>query len=740
MRRAVVIALTGLLLGSAASAQIAPDLAQKIDSDIKPDDVRDWNRLMAAEPNHVGSPHDKQNADFILAQFKSWGWDAHIEAFKVLYPTPISETLEMLGPKPFTAMLQEPPIPGDSSATAREYALPAYVAYQGDGDVTAPLVYVNYGNVDDYKRLAQLGISVKGKIVIARYGEGWRGLKPKLAQDHGAIGCLIYSDPADDGYSVDLPYPAGAARPPQGIQRGSVMDMMIYPGDPLTPGVGATDDARRLTREDAATVLKIPALPISYGDASVMMAAMDGPVAPAAWRGHLGITYRVGGGGPPVHMLVKSDWSLKTIYDVIATLHGASYPDQWVVRGNHHDGWVFGASDPLAGMAAMLAEAKALGDLQKAGWKPKRSIVYTSWDGEEPMLLGSTEWAETHADELQKKAVLYINSDGNGRGTLAIGGSEDLEKFAADTMAGQIDPETGLAVADRRRAKLETSGGEDDHTRAMARWAGDTSRNMPIAPLGSGSDYTPFLQHLGIDTIDFGYSGEGSSSGVYHSRYDTFEHHSKFVDPGFVYDAMLAKTITRAVLLAADSNLPLQQPGDFADACAQYASELKKLADDHRTAAQNQAKLLAANAYALSADPRLPHADPVALKTVPAFDFAPLDDAVTALKKSAAAYDAAIAAKGAQLSPAARGKLLGLMQSLDQTLLLDQGLPGRPWYRNSLYAPGRFTGYGAKTMPGIREAIEDERLEDVQTYIGLTAGTLKAYAARLDQAVALLQG
>jgi len=739
MRRTALIALTGLLLASAASAQIPADRTQQLDSDIKPDQVRDWNKHMAAEPNHVGSPHDKINADFILAQFKSWGWDAHIESFKVLYPTPISEKLEMLGPKPFTAMLQEPPIPGDSSATAKDYALPAYVAYQGDGDVTAPLVYVNYGNVDDYKRLEQLGISVKGKIVIARYGEGWRGLKPKLAQDHGAIGCLIYSDPADDGYSVGLPYPKGPARPPHGIQRGSVMDMMIYPGDPLTPGVGATADAKRLSREDAATVLKIPALPISYADAQVMMAAMDGPVAPASWRGHLGITYRVGGGGPPVHMAVKSDWSLKTIDDVIATLHGAVYPDQWVVRGNHHDGWVFGASDPLAGMAAMLAEAKALGDMHKAGWQPKRSIVYTSWDGEEPMLLGSTEWAETHADELQKKAVLYINSDGNGRGILNISGSEDLEKFAGDVMAGMTDPETGLAVADRRRAKLQTGGAEDDHARAMATRAGDRTKNMPISPLGSGSDYTPFLQHLGIDTIDFGYSGEGNSNGVYHSRYDTFEHHSKFVDPGFVYDAMLAKTIGRAVLLAADSPLPLQQTADFADACAQYASELKKLADDRRNAAQNQAKLLAANAYNLSADPRLPHANPIQLKTVPAFDFAPLDNAVAGLKKSAAAYDSAVAAKGAALSPAARAQLLGLMQSLDQTLLLDQGLPGRPWYKNALYAPGRFTGYGAKTMPGIREAIEDERLDDVQTYIGLTADTLKAYAARLDQATAILK-
>ena len=744
MRRSIFVALTGLLLTGAASAQnTAPGFAteaRQLDSDIHPDEIRDWMKQMAAEPNHVGSPHDKANADFLLAQFKSWGWDAHIETYKVLYPTPISESLQMLGANPFTATLQEKDIPGDTTSTAKEPSLPAYLAYQGDGDVTAPLVYVNYGIVDDYKRLEQTGISVKGKIVIVRYGESWRGLKVKLAQDHGAAGVLIYSDPADDGYSTDLPYPQGAARPPQGIQRGSAQDMMIYPGDPLTPGIAATENAKRLTREEAQTIMKIPALPISYADAAVLMAAMDGPVAPSAWRGHMAITYKVGGGGPPVHLAVKSEWGLKPAYDVIATLKGSTAPDQWIIRGNHHDGWVFGASDPLAGMTAMMAEAKALGALHKAGWKPKRTIVYTSWDAEEPMLLGSTEWAEDHAAELQKKAVLYINSDGNGRGILNIGGSEDMEKFADTAIADLVDPETGQLVAARRRARLQTSASADDHARFMGRVAADTTKDMPVEPLGSGSDYTPFLQHLGIDTLDFGYGGEGSSAGVYHSRYDTFEHHSKFVDPGFVYDALLAKTVGRAVLLAADSELPLQQTGDFADASAQYVTELKKLADDHRTAAENQAKLLASNAYGLSADPTKPHADPTALKAVPKLDFSPLDDAVAALKKSAAAFDGAMAAKGAQLSAKDRARLMALMAPLDQELLAQAGLPGREWYKSLLYAPGRYTGYGTKTMPGVREAIEEERFDDAAKYTGLTAAALKAYAAKLDQAVQILNG
>ena len=744
MRHSLLLAVAGLLLIGGAQAQNnAPDntaLGRQLDSYIKPDEIRDWMKQMAAEPNHVGSPHDKANADFLLAQFKAWGWDAHIETYKVLYPTPISETLEMGGARPFTATLQEKDIPGDTTSTAKEPSLPAYLAYQGDGDVTAPLVYVNYGVVEDYKRLEQTGISVKGKIVIVRYGESWRGLKVKLAQDHGAVGALIYSDPADDGYSNDLPYPLGASRPPQGIQRGSAQDMMIYPGDPLTPGIAATDNAKRLTPQEAVTVMKIPALPISYADAAVMMAAMDGPVAPAAWRGHMAITYRVGGGGPPVHLAVKSDWGLKPAYNVIATLKGSVAPDQWVIRGNHHDGWVFGASDPLAGMTAMMAEAKALGAMKKAGWKPKRSIVYTSWDAEEPMLLGSTEWAEDHAAELQKKAVLYINSDGNGRGILNIGGSEDLEQFAAEAIKDITDPETGMQVGVRRRARLQTSASADEHARFIARVAGDPARDMPIEPLGSGSDYTPFLQHLGIETIDFGYGGEGSSSGVYHSRYDTFEHHSKFVDPGFVYDALLAKTIGRAVLLAANSDLPIVETGDFADASAQYVTELKKLADDHRTAAENQAKLLAADAYNRAADPTKPHANPTALKTVPKFDFGAMDQAVTALKKSAGAFDTALATKGTQLSVKDRTRLMALVGPLDQSLLLEAGLPDRPWYKSLLYAPGRFTGYGTKTMPGIREGIEDERFDDASKYIGLTAEALKAYSAKLDQATQMLNG
>jgi N-acetylated-alpha-linked acidic dipeptidase len=753
MRRITRFGATGLLcagalLGVQATLAATDDQASLeagFDASIHPDDLRDWMKSLASQPNHVGSPHDKANAEWILAQFKSWGWDAHIETFDVLYPTPIEESLELIAPKRFKVTLQEPPIKGDTSATATEPALPAYLAFQGDGDVKGDIVYVNYGMKDDYDTLEKLGVSVKGTIVIARYGEGWRGLKPRLAQEHGAIGCIIYSDPHDDGYAQEATYPAGAMRPPHGIQRGSVEDMTLYPGDALTPGVGATKDAKRLAIADAPVILKIPALPISYADAQVLLSAIGGQVAPAGWRGSLPITYRVGPGNAIVHLAVKSDWSLKPIYDVVATMKGSTYPDQWIVRGNHHDGWVFGASDPLSGQVALLSEAKAIGRLVASGWRPKRTIVYTSWDGEEPGLLGSTEWAETHGDELKQKAVLYINTDGNSRGILGMAGSQDLENLATAAASDLTDPETGTPVLARMRARirldaLDPSAKEKDHLKAAAKMAGDPERDVPIDALGSGSDYSTFIEHLGLPAMNIEYGGEGRSGGVYHSRYDTFEHHSRFVDPGFVYDAMLAKTIGRIVLHVADSDLPVQRAGDFAGEMAQDVSEVKKLATDGREKAETQAGLLRDRAFALAADPTKPSGTPTALLPVPAFDFSPLETASTRLTASAKAYDDALAKNGGSLSADRLARLQALMLTIDQTLTSDTGLPGRPWYKNLIYAPGTLTGYGTKTLPGVREAIEQERWADVEKYTKLTADVLNAYSARLDQATAVLNG
>ncbi|MFI4949975.1 MAG: transferrin receptor-like dimerization domain-containing protein [Caulobacterales bacterium] len=731
---------------AAAPPKDSKALEAAFDAQIDPAEMGGWLKLLAAEPNHVGSVHDKTNAEWIAAKLKSWGWNARIETFDVLYPTPVSETLELTGGPgaPYKAMLTEPPVPGDQPTYTKD-ALPAYVAFQGDGDVTAPLVYVNYGMPDDYLALERMGVSVKGKIAIARYGGGWRGLKPLLAQMHGAAGAIIYSDPKDDGYATDDVYPKGPARPPHGFQRGSVADMPLYPGDPLTPGIGSTKGAKRIDRKDAITILKIPCLPISYADAQVLLASLDGPVAPAAWRGSLPITYHVGGSaaGGQVHLAVKSDWSQKTLYDVVGELKGKDNPNEWIVRGNHHDGWVMGASDPLSGQIALLAEAKALGGLVKSGWKPGRTIVYTSWDGEEPMLLGSTEWAETHAEELKAKALVYINSDGNGRGFLRAEGSHAFQHFVNEVTADVKDPETGVSVRDRLRARLEVSASEpgaNEQAKAAGKIASDPSKDLPIAPLGSGSDYSSFLQHLGLASIDVGYGGEGESGGVYHSLYDDYEHHSRFVDPGFVYDATLARTVGRMVIRLADADLPVQRYGDFADTVGRYLDEVKKLADTTRDQAATQGRLLASKAYGLAADPTKKEVAPTPLAPSPRIDFGPLDSAVAKLKTSSTAFDTALAAKGATLSKAQKAKLDAAIQPLDQSLLNPAGLPGRPWYMNMVYAPGRFTGYGAKTLPGVREAIEERRFDDAKKYVGLTAETLEGYAARLDKATAIING
>lgn len=745
MRRAAssILALT-LAAGLALPALADAKLEQAFDAQISPAEMSAWMKDMASEPNHVGSPHDKANAEALLARYKSWGWDAHIETFQVLYPTPISSSLELVGATPFKATLTEAPVPGDETSTRTKDQLPAYVAFQGDGDVTAPLVYVNYGMPADYDALERMGVSVKGKIVIARYGAGWRGLKPKLAQDHGAVGCIIYSDPADDGYATDDVYPKGAARPPQGFQRGSVAVMPTYPGDPLTPGVGATEKAKRIKREDAPTILKIPTLPISYGDARHFLAALDGDVVPPNWRGALPITYHVGGSdAAKVRIAVKSDWSLKPAYNVVAMIKGSTWPDQWVLRGNHHDGWVFGASDPLSGNVAQQAEAKAIGGLLKQGWRPKRTLVYLSWDAEEPMLLGSTEWVETHAEELAQKGVVYINSDGNGRGFLGAGGSHSLERFVNDVAKDVTDPQTGVSVMARLRAGAQVEGarpGASARVQAAAKAAADPTRDMPIDALGSGSDYSSFLQHIGLATLDVGYGGEGSSGGVYHSAYDTWEHHSRFVDPGFAYAGALAKTGGRLVLRMADADLPPQRYTNFADTVGGYLDEVKKLADGKRETQVTQAKLLAAGAYKLADDPTETHGPPTPLKPVPYFNFAPMDNAVATLKASAKAYDAALAAKGAALSPDAKARLFALTRGVEMTLTSDIGLPGRPWYKNLIYAPGVFTGYGAKTLPGVREAIEEERWADADKYSVLTAQALTAYAAKLDEATKLING
>ncbi len=729
----------GAMIGfTAAHADDERALEQRFDRAIDPAEMDAWLQRLSSAPNQVGGPHDKANAQWQLAMFKGWGWDARIETFEVLYPTPISEKLELLGPKPFTAALHEPAVAGDRTS-GLPGQLPPYLAYQGDGDVTAPVVYVNYGMPDDYEALDRMGVSVKGKIVFARYGGGWRGLKPKLAQEHGAVGCVIYSDPADDGYATDDVWPKGPQRPAFGVQRGSVQDMTLYPGDPLTPGVGATAGARRLTRETAKTILRIPAIPVSYADAAPFLAAINGQAVPKAWRGALPFTYHAGTSQAQAHLLVTSDWSLKTIYDVVAVMRGRDLPDQWIVRGNHHDGWVFGAADPLSGQVALMAEAKAIGGLVKAGWRPDRTLVYTSWDAEEPGLLGSTEWAETHGDELQKKAVLYVNSDNNARGFLHGGGSPALQRLFNQAMRDVRDPQTSTSVRERLRARLEVAGFEGSEPRAkrLAKVAAEGG-DLPIEALGSGSDYSAFLQHLGVPTLDMDFGGEGEDAGTYHSAYDSYDHMRRFGDPGQAYGAALSKVVGRVVLRASQADAPPLRMSDTAATFALYLDELEKLAIERRERADTLNRLTGDRAFTLAADPTKGFVAPEPVQAVPVTDFGPLETAIARLKTSAARYDALFADAGAALPQARRRELDARLQGLEQTLLDPRGLPDRPWYRNLAYAPGVLTGYGAKTFPGVREALEADHVATAQQYVELTAAAVGRYADAVDGASSLL--
>jgi N-acetylated-alpha-linked acidic dipeptidase len=694
-----------------------------------PHNMRDDMQRMSAHPHHVGSPYDKNNAEWLLAKLKSWGLDAKIETFDVLFPTPNERLVEMTEPTHFTAKLEEPAVSVDPTSNQKSEALPVYNAYSIDGDVTAPLVYVNYGIPADYEELARRGISVSGAIVIARYGGSWRGIKPKVAAEHGAVGCIIYSDPRDDGYYVNDVFPNGPERPADGAQRGSVMDMPLYPGDPLTPGIGATPGAKRLQISEAKTLTKIPVLPMSYGDAEPLLNALKGPLAPAAWRGALPITYHLGPGPAKVHMKLKFNWDLKPLYNVIVRIPGSEYPDEWVIRGNHHDGWVNGASDPLSGAVAELEEIRGFSELLKQGWKPKRTIIYAFWDGEEPGLLGSTEWAETHAAELQQHAVVYINSDGNGRGFLGMSGSHTLENFINGVAKDVPDPETKLTVWKRLQLRdLERANA--DRRRELR-----TRPDIRIGALGSGSDYTVFIDHLGVASLNLGYNGEGGGGGVYHSVYDDFYWYTHFADTDFVYGRALAQTAGTAVMRMADADLLPMQFSDFADTVHTYIDELKRLESTQRAQTEERNREIDEGVFAAANDPRQPLTIPAKDPIPPHLNFAPLDNGIDALIRSAHAYDAARKNANASNAKAVNAKLI----ATERALLDSNGLPGRPWFRHSIYAPGFYTGYGVKAIPGVREAIEQKRWQEADEEIQRVGAILTKEADLLDEAASALK-
>ena len=687
-----------------------------------------WMKYLSKEPHHVGSLAGKENAEYIAQLFESWGFDVEIEEYYVLIPTPIIRELSLISPTIYKATLTEDSLVEDPSTFVRENLLPPYNAFSIDGKVEGELVFVNYGMPQDYEILDRYGIDVKGKIAIAKYGKSWRGIKPKLAGEKGAIATIIYSDPADDGYGMGDVYPKGPFKNDSAVQRGSVMDMPTYPGDVLTPGIGATKTAERLSFEEATTITKIPVLPISYRDALPLLSAMGGPAVPKEWRGGLPITYHLGPGPAKVKLNLKFNWQTTTAYNVIAKLNGSLYPDEWVIRGNHHDGWNHGAADPISGMVALLAEAKSVAKLAKSGKRPARTIIYAAWDAEELGLIGSTEWAEEHADELKEHVVAYLNTDGNSRGFVNIGGSHVLERFFNQIIEEVRDPLMDISLKERKRADLKLNNNS-----AQKRKDAEKRSDIRINPLGSGSDYTPFLQHLGISSANISFGGE-ARDGSYHTLYDTYEHYTTWRDPNLIYGVSLAQVAGRATLRLANSErLPFEFKG-FADNIDLYIGELEELADSMRVDTKDKNSMIIDGTYTAALDPTKTISPPTIKDSVPYFNFSPLKNALAELKESATNFETV-----GQINKKSTKELNNLLYTVERLMIRDEGLPKREWYKHYIYAPGFYTGYGVKTIPAVREAIEEREYDQVEKQIMLSAEVIENITARIDVIVELLK-
>ncbi|HQV05779.1 MAG: transferrin receptor-like dimerization domain-containing protein [Chitinophagaceae bacterium] len=714
---------------AAAQKQIAWE--KLLDENIQASNQDQYMQFLTSHPHHVGSPQDEKNAKYMADLFKKWGYQTSIESYYVLFPTPKLRKLELLGDNYFNASLMEPVVKEDKTSGQLDEQLPPYNAYSADGDVTAELVFVNRGVPADYEELDRRGISVKGKIVIAKYGGSWRGIKPKVAAEHGAIGCIIYSDPADDGYARGDTYPKGGFRPKEGAQRGSVMDMPIYPGDPLTPNIGATKDAKRLKIAEVKTIMKIPVIPISWGDALPFLKSLQGEVVPPSWRGGLPITYHIGPSNEKVHLQLAFNWDIKKINDVIAKIPGSVWPDEWVIAGNHHDAWVNGAQDPISGMVAELEDARAIGELVKKGFAPKRTIVFCAWDGEEPALLGSTEWAEDHQKEIQQKAVAYINTDDNGRGYINAGGSHTFEPFFNEIIEQVIDPETGVSLKERKYAQKLVNAKSTDRSKLM------NEKDMKLDALGAGSDWGSFLQHLGIPTLQLGFGGEEKGT-QYHSTYDSYDFFTRFIDPHFFYGVALSQTTGRVIMRLANAELmPIDFTSFYTTLCS-YIDQIKKMLSDTRRETADLTEMQKEKLFSLVEDPDVVYAAPKEEKPVPFLNFSSLDNAMVSLKKASETFKN-LYKKGFLLSADKKKKLNEILYKAEQSLLQQKGLPNREWYRHQIYAPGFYTGYGVKTIPGVRESIEQRKWNEAQTNIVIVANTIQNYTAQILAANKLLE-
>ena len=659
--------------------------------------LRSYMLAMTEEPHHTGSPGAKAVAEYALARFREWGLDAQIEQFEALVPMPVVRRVELVSPTRFVARMAEPPIPEDKDS-GDDGMLPTSNPYAADGDVTGELVFANYGLPEDYALLDERKIDLRGKVVIVKYSRGVRSAKIKQAAERGAAAVLIYSDPKEDGFARGDVYPKGPWRPADGVQRGTALDYAaMYPGDPLTPGWGAKPGARKLAQSEARSLPKIPVAPLSYGDAEPLLAALAGPESPNEWKGALNVSYRMGPGPSRVRVTTKSDWRVRPLYNVVGRIPGAVDPDQWVIFANHHDGWVHGAADPVSAAVALMETARSFSELLKTGWRPRRTLIFALWDGEEWGLLGSTEWAEQHAEELQKKAVAYLNTDSYSAGRLSAGGSHTLTTFVRQVARDISDPVTHRSAADVAIA----------HELATAKTAADSgtiaARGFRMNPLGSGTDFEAFLQHLGVPSVDYGFDG-GPSAGTYHSIYDSYDNFTRFLDPGFVYGRTQAAAVGTFALRLAEAPL---LPFSFTDAAVAFrgfADDVQRLAGERLGAEQ--------------------------------LDMSPVLGAIERLQSSGAqydrAYDAAIGKGSAWLSrnaDALRPINVDLYQS-EQDLLSPTGLPGREWFKHTLYATGVYTGFAPDPMPGVRQMIQAGRRADAQAEIAKVAEAIDRMATR----------
>ncbi|MDG1004877.1 MAG: transferrin receptor-like dimerization domain-containing protein [Emcibacteraceae bacterium] len=709
-------------------------LEAEIDKRINIKNMDEWMKYMTSKPHATGQPFDKEVAEFIANKFKEWGYDTKIETYNILMPTPKIRLLEMVHPVKWTASLEEEAVKDDPTSD-QDDRLPAYHSFSPDGDVTAEVVFVNQGLREDYEDLARKGVDVKGKIILAKYGGSWRGIKPKMAEEFGAIGALIYSDPKDDGYGQGDIYPKGPWKHPTGVQRGSIMDLPTRPGDPLTPYVGATEGAKRIALEDVEIFVGIPTLPISYSDAMPILEALEGPVAPPRWRGGLPITYHMGPGPAMLHLKLEFNWDIVPTFNIIAKMEGSEFPDQWVIRGNHHDAWVHGAADPISGLVVEMEEARILSEYAKeTGWRPKRTIVFAAWGSEEQGLIGSVEWVEEHALELREKAVAYINTDGNGAGFLGAGGSHTLETFFDEIAHSVTDPIQEMTAAERVRSRNLMSSNSLTRSRA------EKSSHYYLSALGSGSDYSGFFQHLGITSMNIGYGGE-YGGGSYHTNYDSYHYYTKFRDPGLHYTKALGSVTGRVATRLANADVLPFQFGNMARTVSEYADEMVSAMEKTRKDVERHNMLINDGHYKAAANIREVYVTPELREEVPHINLSPMKNSVDRLLASGKAFDdayKAMAALGYNMSKDDINKLDKLMYQIEAKLTRPEGLPRRPWYRHHIYAPGYYTGYGVKTLPGVREGIEEYKWDETEEQMVKLAEVLKAYCDQLDLATAMI--